>query len=80
MKAGPTLVSIGDLATLCDTFGVSGNDDEPYVVSKDFICNLDDTRKAFRFFVSTPRLLKLAENVDSIQADATYKLIWEGNR
>ena len=33
----------------------------------------------YKLFISTVRLLKLANKADTINADATYKLVWNGS-
>jgi len=75
-KLVPNIVSIGQLAEICDRHKNPTGPDDPYVVATEFPSG--EQQLGFKFFVSTPRLLAIAEGAESIQADATYKLIWEG--
>jgi len=77
-KQLPSIVSLGQLAELCDALKQQESLDAPFVVATEF--DVKGEELAFRFFMSTPRLLALAGRAESLQADATYKLIWEGNR
>jgi len=70
-------VSIGELAELCDQYKNPEAMDDPYIVASEF--DTTGAELGFRLFMSTPRLKKIAENSELIQAEATYKLIWEGN-
>ena len=75
----PRVISIGQLAEVCELHSEPTSLDEPYVVAKEFVADDGTGNKlAFRFFMSTPRLLQLAEKAEAIHADATYKLLWEG--
>ena len=50
--------------------------DEAYVVHSYF--KYDGSDKRFGILVSTRRLLELHNLSNALQADATYKLVWEG--
>jgi hypothetical protein len=77
---GPAVVSLGDLAYLCDSLsGIPESDDEPFVLKHDI--QIDDAiaeNHQFRFLVTTKRLLTLLEYSSTLHTDATYKLIWQG--
>jgi len=74
-KTNPKIVYLGELSEFCEKNSkVPGDPDIPYVVGK----LIDFDQKTFRFFVSTPRLMSLLNFSESLQADATYKLLWEG--
>lgn len=49
---------------------------EPFIAAYDI--SLDEKNPYFRFFVSSKELLANAVNVKTINADGTYKLIWQG--
>jgi len=69
----PAILSLGQLASVCDEKGaVPGEADTAFVVGR----NIDFDSKTFRFLLSTPRLLHLSKLSKSLQADATYKLLW----
>jgi hypothetical protein len=74
-KKSPPIVSLGELQAYCiNKMDVPQNEDEAFVVHSQF--NYDS--KTFGIFVSTKRLIAIAQNSRLIQADATYKLNWQG--
>jgi len=64
-KEAPNVVTIGQMTELLEAHTSSDSPDDPYVVSKEIISNSVDSKKelAFRFFVSTNRLLGLAKEL-----------------
>jgi len=69
-------VSLRQLAKICDRNKNPAFPDDPYVVAREF--SKPEEPLGFRLFMSTPRLMGIAEGAQSIQADSTYKLLWEG--
>jgi len=69
----PAILSLGQLAAACDDVsGLPNEEDKAFVVGRD----IDFESKTFRFLLSTPRLLQNSTKSNSLQADATYKLLW----
>lgn len=74
-KISPPIVSLGELETYCNKkTDVPQAVDEAFVVHSRF--NYDT--KTFGIFITTNRLITIVQNSRLIQADATYKLNWNG--
>ncbi|XP_031346018.1 uncharacterized protein LOC116172859 [Photinus pyralis] len=77
---GASTISAGELSNWCSAnSNVPSNEDQPYVL--DFKIDVDDAdflKQDLKIVLSTKRLLKLLGEVDKVQADATYKLVWQG--
>ncbi|XP_031334611.1 uncharacterized protein LOC116164553 [Photinus pyralis] len=77
---GASTISAGELSNWCSAnSNVPTNEDQPYVL--DFKIDVDDAdflKQDLKIVLSTKRLLKLLGEVDKVQADATYKLVWQG--
>ena len=66
---------------------LQNDEDEPYIINYQIKIDDDDAatgihieKEKFRFSISTKRLLRIASRFARlIQADSTYKLIWNGN-
>ncbi len=72
---GKSSISLGELEDWANkNRHMPEDDDTPYVCG--FDCSFD--KKTFRLAVTTKRLLENTLNSDMVQADATYKLIWQG--
>lgn len=73
---GRSTISIGELeAFLQCNSSVPEDPNEAFIV--DYLC--DDTNDGnFKFFVSTTTLLRNAVGVDTVSADTTYKMVWQG--
>lgn len=73
-KFGPATISINELSNLLKKFtNIPEAIDSPYVVH-----DLSSDDEYFRFFMTSKALIEKARGVDSLQADATYKLVWQG--
>ncbi|CAF3380895.1 unnamed protein product [Rotaria sp. Silwood2] len=58
---------------------IPDSDDEAFVCSHEIQYeDVEDIGNKFRFFLTTKRLLSIANKSNKIHADATYKLIWQG--
>ena len=88
---GPASISLGELEDwLNQNLDLPSSDDEPFIVDHKILyfddLDSDEQEKyeddfdenTFRFFVSTKRLLNLALKRHHMNADATYKLNWQG--
>lgn len=74
-------VSASEIRTWCnDRIRIPQDEDEPYVL--DFLIladSYDVEEQDIKIVITTPRLLSLARKfMRLVQADATYKLIWQG--
>lgn len=73
-KFGATTISITYLSELLKEFTKNPESvDSPYVVH-----DLSSDNKYFRFFMTSTALIEKARGAHSLQADATYKLMWQG--
>lgn len=73
-KFGATTISITYLSELLKEFTKNAESvDSPYVVH-----DLSSDNKYFRFFMTSTALIEKARGAHSLQADATYKLMWQG--
>jgi hypothetical protein len=79
-KFGPPSVSATELRTWCDERKSIPEDlDEPFVVASTI--HAESTlleEQDLKIVFSTKRLLSIARKLRMIQADATYKLLWQG--
>lgn len=73
-KYGPTAISMRDLRGILKPFTVVPDGDEAAYILQDI--NAD--AEYFRFFLTTKALIKNATHNVSINADATYKVLWQG--
>lgn len=73
----PKMIKLGDLLEWC-----GNNSDFPTDINKAFVlrneCSSFDDDLSFRFAISTPLLLEMLSNLETICIDATYKLNWLG--
>lgn len=79
-KYGPPSISATDLRTRCQEMASIPNDaDEPFVLAHhiDADSQLAEDQD-LKIVFTTKRLLSIAEKSRTIQADATYKLLWQG--
>ncbi len=76
------------MSEICETRSqLPDEEDQPFVIDYQIRIDKDDLMtgpsigtEKFRFSISTKRLLSLAAEFSRIiQADSTYKLIWNGN-
>jgi len=86
-KYGSYIISLGELEQWCkENSDVPSDENKAFVVSykilyegEDIEDDEDDVReRIFRLFLSSVRLLNIASVASHINADATYKLIWQG--
>ncbi|CAF1030694.1 unnamed protein product [Didymodactylos carnosus] len=92
-KYGSYIISLGELEQWCqDNSNVPANENTAFVVSYKILYDVeedeedeeddedvDDTSgKVFRLFISSVRLLSVGSVASHINADATYKLVWQG--
>jgi hypothetical protein len=89
-KYGSYIISLGELEQWCqDNSNVPANENTAFVVSYKILYDdeedeeddedVDDTSgKVFRLFISSVRLLSVGSVAFHINADATYKLVWQG--
>jgi len=91
---GPPTISLGELEHWLNlSSAIPESDDQAFVVNYQVIYNDEDDNPdaseddddeenndgpKFRFFISSKRLLKLVSTSTILNADATYKLIWQG--
>lgn len=72
---GRGTINVGELRIWCsENSMIPEIDDTPFIVSHE----IAEDGQSFRIFVSSKTLLKLAINCQTINADATYKMIWQG--
>ncbi|CAF1167498.1 unnamed protein product [Adineta ricciae] len=88
-KFGSYIISLGELEEWCKmNLDVPVDENKSFVVSYQIIYEGEDnegddddediTENKFRIFISSLRLLTIASMSSHINADATYKLIWQG--
>ena len=89
-KYGSHTISLGELEQWCEDNSIMPiNEYQPFVVSYKIVYDDDDdedieedeeetNERIFRFFLSSVRLLNIASVATHINADATYKLVWQG--
>jgi len=68
------LLAWADVRNFVDAINIQSLDD-PFVVAQEFVTSREQLE--FRFFISKPRLITIAEGIESLQADSTNNLIWE---
>ncbi len=70
------MISLGELEKwLQDHSTIPEEENKAFVVQYEITYGKNGS---FRYFVSSRTLLKMANNVKKIHADATYKLVWQG--
>lgn len=75
LKRITSSINVGELRTWCvEKSKVPENDNDSFFVQYD----ISDDGEYFRFFVSSIILLSLAIDCVVINADATYKMVWQG--
>ena len=88
LKTNPTNFNFADLFEILRLRStIKDEEDEPFIICHQIKVDEDDEsagppiqNRQFRFAISTKRLVRLASKHSSvIQADSTYKLIWNGN-
>lgn len=73
-KYGPTSISMSELRELLNQYtDIPDADEKPYVLH-----DINADAEHFRFFMTTKSLISNAAQAVSINADATYKLMWQG--
>lgn len=73
-RRGNATISITELSELLEKFPkIPNSDDAPYVIH-----DLSSDDKYFRFFMTSKAVIKMAREAVSLQADATYTLLWQG--
>lgn len=88
-KYGSNIISMGELEKWCnDNENVPIDENKAFVVSYEIIYNNEEYEddeeveenegNKFRIFISSLRLLNITSQASHINADATYKLIWQG--
>jgi len=75
---GPKIISIGQFVKICNDYMEPTSIYNPFVVAKEFGNGDNAHGETFRFFISTQMLLRTQSNLVQADADATYKLLWEG--
>ncbi|XP_035711288.1 uncharacterized protein LOC118436791 [Folsomia candida] len=74
-QQAPQIVSLGALESECLQLKEDQQDvDKAFVLNKD----IDYETKTFRIYITTRRLLQIAELSTAVHSDATYKLCWQG--
>jgi hypothetical protein len=76
IKIESKILSVGQLAEICNRHKTPTSLDDLQVLASEFDSGGEDL--AFRFFISTTRILAQTDGALSIHAAATYKLLWEG--
>lgn len=72
---GRGTINVGELRTWCsENNNIPELDNSPFVVKYE----IGEDGQNLRFFVSSKTLLKLAIGCETINADATYKMVWQG--
>lgn len=70
------MINMGDLMKWCEnSSSFPTNEDEAFVASYQIV---NDKNKGFRFCMTTPKLLKIVSQCETLAIDATYKLNWMG--
>ena len=77
---GVPTISGTELQRWCQAHSsVPADEDQPFVVRYNIVCHsFDPNEQKLKIVISTRRLLNVVQNSEMLQADGTYKLVWQG--